>query len=74
MTTLDEYGQEITLEKDVECSLCTCGHSSTLPFCDDTHAKINKEQGTSYKSFKIKPKETIVVKVFSKNWKRLYEK
>ena len=62
--------QEIVAEKDVEYFLCTCGHSSTIPFCDDTHEKINEEQGTDYHSLHIKAANTTKLSVCSKNWKR----
>lgn len=49
-------------------SICTCGKSRNLPFCDDEHRKINEENGTSYKSLKITPKQDIEIMVYSSNW------
>lgn len=40
---------EIELEKDKTYFFCTCGLSSTQPFCDGSH------KGTSFKSFAFTP-------------------
>ena len=47
--------------------LCTCGHSKTLPYCDDSHREVNEKEGTSYKSLKIK-KEGDEYVVSNSNW------
>ena len=51
-------------------SFCTCGHSKNLPCCDNTHRKINDQQGTSYKSLKIIPEKDCIIYVFSSNWQK----
>ena len=58
----------ILLKAGQKCSLCTCGKSKILPYCDDTHKIINAEKGTSYKPLKIWPKHDISLEVYSGNW------
>ena len=45
--------KEVILEAGKQFSICTCGQSKNLPFCDSSHKKINEERGTSYHSLKI---------------------
>ena len=47
---------------------CSCGHSKTLPYCDNTHREVNEEKGTGYKSVKLFPESDITLSVYSKNW------
>ncbi|MBI2498726.1 CDGSH iron-sulfur domain-containing protein [Candidatus Woesearchaeota archaeon] len=59
---------KIELKAGRKCSFCTCGHSKKIPYCDDSHKKINEEQGTSYKPFKIIPEKDCTLCVSSSNW------
>lgn len=52
-----------------EYSFCTCGGSERLPFCDNTHRKINSQRGTDYKSLKFCPLENVVSYVSCSNWR-----
>ncbi len=63
-------GTKIVLKAGNKYSICTCGHSKTLPFCDNSHRLLNKEKGASYKSVKIWPENDVELKVFSKNWEK----
>ncbi len=67
---------EVIRRPKQEVSMCTCGHSKTLPLCDDSHREINEQQGTNYKSFKLynPSNETIIDKVYCSNWKKPEEK
>ena len=65
---ISEGGIEIALVKGSEYKFCTCGHSKQLPLCDNTHREINEENGTSYKSFKVCPREDCKIKIYSTNW------
>ena len=49
-------------------SVCTCGKSDTLPYCDNSHRILNKENGTNYKSFKVFPEEDTTIWVSSSTW------
>jgi len=60
--------RKLNLLKGKKYSICTCGHSKNIPFCDDSHRKINEEKGTNYKSLKICPEADTVLYVHSKNW------
>ena len=62
-----EKFKSIKLKAQAKCRICTCGHSKILPFCDESHQKINKEQHTNYKSLKIIPKKDIELEIFSSN-------
>ena len=69
MESIPEAARKVVLKAGQKCSICTCGHSKTLPFCDETHRIVNEEKGTSYKSLKIWLQEDITLELFSKNWK-----
>lgn len=58
----------IKLKVGEKASICTCGKSKNLPFCDNEHRKVNEENRTSYKSLKITPRQDIEIMVFSSNW------
>ena len=60
----------IVLEKDKKYSICSCGLSKVLPFCDNEHRPFNEKNGTNYKSVKIIPKEKIEVEVSSSTWRK----
>lgn len=51
-------------------SICTCGASGNLPFCDNSHREVNADLGTTYKSLKICPNEDVVIYFSSSNWKK----
>ncbi|MDP6642128.1 MAG: CDGSH iron-sulfur domain-containing protein [Candidatus Nanoarchaeia archaeon] len=60
--------KEITLEAEKKYSICTCGKSKVIPFCDNTHRELNEKTGCSYKSLKITPKKKIIITLSSSNW------
>jgi len=60
--------KEIVLEEGRTYSICTCGASKNLPFCDAAHKALNEREGTCYKSLKIVAQEKARVKVMSANW------
>lgn len=57
----------LKLKAGEKCSLCTCGKSKNLPYCDNEHRKLNEEKGTSYKSLKIIPKSDAELEVSCSN-------
>ena len=59
---------EIKFKAGKKYSICSCGHSKSLPFCDNAHRQFNANNGTQYKSVKIILDENINVEVTSSNW------
>jgi CDGSH-type Zn-finger protein len=49
-------------------SICSCGLSKKLPYCDNAHRDYNKKHGTQYKSLKLFPSEDTTIEVFSTRW------
>ena len=60
--------KEIKLQKHKKYSICSCGLSKTLPFCDHAHRDYNEKNGTNYKSVKIIADETVTVNMDSSTW------
>lgn len=67
---LPETARELTLQPGKKYSLCTCGQSGRLPYCDNSHKKYNEETGSHYRSFKIFPQDEGIFYVSSSNWKK----
>ena len=51
--------KKIKLYKGKKYSICSCGLSKNIPFCDNEHREHNKKNGTNYKSVKIVTEEKI---------------
>ena len=62
--------KKLSLKANTKYSLCTCGASKTLPFCDNSHRELNEKTGSNFKSFKITPAEDINMEVSSSNWEK----
>ena len=59
---------QIKLKSGKQYSICSCGLSKSLPFCDNKHREFNAEHGTDYKSVKITPENDTVIIVNSSIW------
>ena len=60
--------KKIKLHKGKKYSICSCGLSKTLPFCDNEHRDYNDKNGTNYKSVKVISEETVSIDVNSSTW------
>ena len=61
--------KKIKIHKGIRYSICSCGLSNTLPFCDNAHRKYNEENKTNYKSVKIISEDTVMIDIHSSIWK-----
>ena len=60
--------KKIKIHKGRKYSVCSCGLSNILPFCDNAHRKYNEENKTNYKSVKIISEKTTEVELTSSKW------
>ena len=58
----------IKIKKETKYSICSCGLSDKLPFCDNNHREYNKENDSSYKSIKIISEKDTNIKIKCSNW------
>jgi CDGSH-type Zn-finger protein len=61
--------RKITIHKGKKYSICSCGLSKLLPFCDNKHRAYNQENKTNYKSVKIIAEQTTEININSSTWK-----
>ena len=59
---------KLKLKEGKKYSICSCGLSKILPFCDKTHREYNAKNNTDYKSVKIIPDGDIVIHLSSSRW------
>ncbi len=59
----------LNLKKDKKYSICTCGVSKSMPYCDNQHRILNDEKGTAFKSLKITVDKEVNVTLDSSTWK-----
>jgi len=60
--------RKIKLYKGKKYSICSCGLSKILPFCDNEHRSYNEKNGTDYKLVKIISDKTTEVELISSKW------
>ena len=49
-------------------SICSCGKSKILPYCDNEHRSLNLENNTNYKSIKLFPENDCTLEIKSSTW------
>jgi CDGSH-type Zn-finger protein len=59
---------EIEFKKDRRYSICTCGLSARMPYCDSAHRSYNEANDTDYKSIKISVEEDVKITLSSASW------
>ena len=64
---------QIKLKSGKKYSICSCGLSNSLPFCDNKHREYNAANGTEYKSVKITPDNDTTIIVNSSKWNKTEE-
>ena len=64
---------EIQLKAGKKYSICSCGLSGSLPFCDNAHREFNAANNMEYKSVKITPEKDTLIKVNSSRWESVQE-
>ena len=64
---------EIKLKAGKKYSICSCGLSNVLPFCDNAHREHNSTYKTDYKSVKITPEKDTLIRVTSSRWELVQE-
>ena len=61
---------KVKLHKGRKYSICSCGLSQLLPFCDNAHRAYNEKNGTNYKSIKIIAEATTQINLNSSTWEK----
>tara|TARA_B100000586_G_C19863369_1_gene323815 strand:- start:256 stop:462 length:207 start_codon:yes stop_codon:yes gene_type:complete len=64
---------KIKLKAGEKYSICSCGLSGSLPFCDNTHREFNSANGTEYKSVKITSEKDTLIELTSSHWREIKE-
>ena len=64
---------EIKLKAGKKYSICSCGFSNVLPFCDNAHREHNSTYKTEYKSVKITPEADTKIEITSSRWESIKE-
>ena len=62
---------KINLKSGKKYSICTCGLSKCIPFCDNSHREFNRSNGTEFKSLKIISKNDNIIEVSSSRWESI---
>jgi len=65
---------KISIDSSRQYSICSCGLSKNLPYCDNAHRDYNEKNGTEYKSIKIISDKKINLEVSSSCWGKLERK
>ena len=64
---------DIKLKAGKKYSICSCGLSKSLPFCDNTHREFYAANGIEYKSVKITSEKDTIIELTSSRWRSIEE-
>ena len=64
---------KIILKAGKKYSICSCGLSRSLPFCDNTHREVYAANGMEYKSIKITSEKDTIMELTSSRWRAIKE-
>ena len=59
---------KISIDSSRQYSICSCGLSKNLPYCDNAHRDYNKHNNTNYKSVKVYLLDEEKIKISCSNW------
>ena len=62
---------DIKLKAGKKYSICSCGLSGVLPFCDNTHRTFYAANSIEYKSVKIISEKDTDVEITSSRWESI---
>ena len=65
---------DIKLKAGKKYSICSCGLSGSLPFCDNTHREFNTKNGIEYKSLKITSEKDTIIELTSSRWRSIQDR
>jgi CDGSH-type Zn-finger protein len=65
---IPENSLTVKIKSNAKCSICTCGKSKSMPYCDNEHRQYNKKNSSNYKSLKVWSKEDCEITIFSNMW------
>lgn len=60
---------KVQLKAGKRYSICSCGKSKVLPYCDGAHREWNEENNSDFKSIKISPDKDVEIVLQSVAWK-----
>ena len=60
--------KQIKAKKNILYSICTCGLSKKIPFCDNTHRQIKNISDIEFKSVKISCSKDNILSLKCKTW------
>ena len=64
-----DSSKKITIRKNIKYSICSCGLSDKLPFCDNNHRDFNRKNNCSFKSVKVLINNKNEIELKCSNWK-----
>ena len=65
---LKDLVMKIKILSNKKYSICSCGLSKKLPYCDNAHREYNIVNKSNYKSVKITSDKNIELDVISSTW------